>query len=194
MRRVLGAALAAVLLLVLLGSLVPGSGSAPGPLPPGLQDPGNALPVPSSSSGPGNTSGGGNGSFTFAVTFLSEGLPSGTSWAVELNGTTLSSTTGSITFPAVPAGVVAFRVTASGGYTPVPAQGTVEVPTYLRVDIGFSAPSGDGSFLGGLGVPPLEVELLLGIGVGGLGAILALEWLARRPRRPSAAPVSADSG
>ncbi len=63
---------------------------------------------------------------TYDVTFTASGLPAGTSWAVTLGGSTLSSTTASITF-SEPDGVYAYSVAPVSGYDANPGTGTVTV-------------------------------------------------------------------
>jgi YVTN family beta-propeller protein len=65
---------------------------------------------------------------THQVTFSESGLPSRTSWSVTLNGSTLTSTTGTINF-SEPSGAYSFTVGAVAGYAPHPASGTLTVGT-----------------------------------------------------------------
>ena len=62
----------------------------------------------------------------FQVTFTESGLPSGTSWSVDLNGTTQSATGATITFH-VTNGTYSFTVPTVGSYRPTMASGTVPV-------------------------------------------------------------------
>lgn len=62
----------------------------------------------------------------YTVTFTESGLPSGTSWSVTLNGTTLPSTTTSVVFSEFN-GTYHYTVGAVTGYTPSPASGNVTV-------------------------------------------------------------------
>ncbi len=70
----------------------------------------------------------------YNVTFNESGLPASTTWAVTLNGTTLTSALTSIVF-AEPAGNYTFSVPSAGGYSPTPSSGTLPVgaPTYVTV-------------------------------------------------------------
>jgi hypothetical protein len=64
---------------------------------------------------------------TYTYTFTESGLPTGTSWSVNLAGTTLSTTTSAITFTGLAAGQYSYSVTALSGYTVYPSQGTITV-------------------------------------------------------------------
>ncbi len=64
---------------------------------------------------------------TYSFVFSESGLPSGTSWSVNLAGTTLSSTTGSITFSGLVATSYSYSVAAVSGYSASPASGTITV-------------------------------------------------------------------
>jgi hypothetical protein len=63
---------------------------------------------------------------THSVTFTESGLTSGTSWSVTLAGSTLSSTTNTITFSKVD-GSYSYTVNTVSGYTVSPSSGTVTV-------------------------------------------------------------------
>jgi hypothetical protein len=62
---------------------------------------------------------------TYAVTFTESGLAAGWSWSVTLGGTTMSSTTNTISFSEMN-GAYAYTVTSSG-YTATPGSGTITV-------------------------------------------------------------------
>ena len=62
----------------------------------------------------------------YTVTFTEAGLPSGTSWSVTLNGTTLSSTTTAIVFTEAN-GTYPYTVGSVTGYTATPASGSIGV-------------------------------------------------------------------
>jgi len=64
---------------------------------------------------------------TYNVAFVESGLPSGTSWSVTFNGSTLSSGTATISFPGVPNGTYSFTVAARTGYTIAPSSGSITV-------------------------------------------------------------------
>ncbi len=63
----------------------------------------------------------------FPVTFEETGLPTGTSWSVDLNGTTESSTTPSIVFDEANATDLPYEVSAIPGYTLPDFSGTLNV-------------------------------------------------------------------
>jgi YVTN family beta-propeller protein len=62
----------------------------------------------------------------YAVTFTETGLPSSTNWSVTLNGTTHTSSTGSIPFTE-PNGSYDFSVGLAAGYGPKPSNGSLTV-------------------------------------------------------------------
>ena len=63
---------------------------------------------------------------TYTVTFTETGLPSGTSWSVTLNGTSESSTSGTITF-SLPNGTYSYTVSSVSGYSVSPSSGSITV-------------------------------------------------------------------
>ena len=62
----------------------------------------------------------------YTVSFSETGLPSGTSWSVTFNGTTLSSTTNTITFTAA-SGTYSYSIGSLSGYTVSPSSGSTTV-------------------------------------------------------------------
>ncbi|MGB9815935.1 MAG: hypothetical protein ACPLVI_08435, partial [Thermoplasmata archaeon] len=62
----------------------------------------------------------------YSVIFTEIGLPAGATWSVTLNGTTLSSTNGSITFHE-PNGTYSFSIGSISGYTSFPSSGSITV-------------------------------------------------------------------
>ncbi len=62
----------------------------------------------------------------YTITFKESGLPSGTSWSVNLNGTTLSSTTNTIIF-SMPNGTYSYTVSSVSGYTLSPSSGSINI-------------------------------------------------------------------
>jgi len=62
----------------------------------------------------------------YTITLTESGLPSGTSWSVTLNGSTLSSTTNTIIFTE-PNGTYSFSIGYITGYSVSPSSGTVTV-------------------------------------------------------------------
>jgi|GEM_PF-753196 len=78
---------------------------------------------------------------TFALKFTETGLPAGTSWSVTVNGTTVSSTSTSITMK-LPSGTYSYSV-AAHGFVAKPASGTVKIGTTSRtLAITFSTSTG----------------------------------------------------
>jgi len=74
----------------------------------------------------------------YYTTFNETGLPAGTAWYVDLNGTALRSTSSSVTFM-VPNGTYAFTAGKVSPYTAYPASGTVTVNgTAQYVNITYS--------------------------------------------------------
>ncbi len=75
----------------------------------------------------------------YAVTFTETGLPSGTSWSVTLNGSTLSSTSTSIVFTESN-GAYPYTIPIASGYTPSPSSGSVTVDNAaVAVPVTFTA-------------------------------------------------------
>ena len=62
----------------------------------------------------------------YTVLFSETGLPSGTSWSVTFNGSTLSSTTNTITFTAA-SGTYSYSIGSLSGYTVSPSSGSTTV-------------------------------------------------------------------
>lgn len=62
----------------------------------------------------------------YAVSFAETGLPAGSRWDVDLNGTTGASTTPAIAF-ALPNGTYSFQVIPPAGYQAVPSAGSVTI-------------------------------------------------------------------
>jgi outer membrane protein assembly factor BamB len=74
----------------------------------------------------------------YNVTFQESGLPSGTTWGITLNHTTMNSTTSTVVF-AVPNGLYGYQVLTVAGYAPSPPNGTLTVSgTNLTESIAFS--------------------------------------------------------
>jgi hypothetical protein len=63
---------------------------------------------------------------TYRVTFIQEGLPSGTLWSVTLNGNNENSTTDTITFR-VTNGTFLFNISQINGFTASPSSGSITV-------------------------------------------------------------------
>ncbi|GGI80591.1 hypothetical protein GCM10007112_16760 [Vulcanisaeta souniana JCM 11219] len=74
---------------------------------------------------------------TYNVTFTESGLPNGTPWSATLNGTTKTSTTGSINFTVTP-GPYTYQVGLVNGYTASPGSGSITVGGNETVPITFT--------------------------------------------------------
>ncbi|MGI0071434.1 MAG: ABC transporter permease [Thermoplasmata archaeon] len=83
------------------------------------------------------------------ATFTESGLPAGTTWSVDVAGTTLSSTTPYVNFSLASGPEYAYSVGNVTGYTAKPASGTVELSGSAgSVDINFVATPGSASSTG----------------------------------------------
>lgn len=141
-----------------------------------------AGPLPESATGPGptNNSSHGPSTFAFTVSFIAEGLPGGTTWGVILNGTTESGSTDEITFGSVSEGTMTYQILSPGDFAASPSSGYLQVTSPERVAVAFTGGNPPPpAFL----VPPLELELLVGIGTAGILAVVGLELVERRRRR-----------
>jgi len=74
---------------------------------------------------------------TYTLTFTEQGLPSGTTWSVTVNGTTKSSSSNSIVF-ALPYGYYHYSVSSVSGYTPSPMTGSITLSSNATINITFS--------------------------------------------------------
>ena len=120
----------------------------------------------------------------YTVTFTENGLASGTSWSVTLNGSTQSSTAATITFSEVNGGY-SFTVGSVSGYSVNPTTGTVRVDgssTGQAVTFTSSAPSNSKS-TGFLGLPGDDGYIVIGV-VAAAAVVAAL--LLRKHRRGKA--------
>lgn len=107
---------------------------------------------------------------TYTVAFTETGLPSGTTWAVTLNGTTQSASTGSMVFTE-PGGTYAYTIGSVPGYTVSPPSGSVTVAGRSQnVAVAFTASSSGGSSSGFLGLSGNTGYYV----VGGIGAALGV--------------------
>ncbi len=78
-------------------------------------------------------------STTYNVTFASSGLPNGTTWSVNVSGTTKNASTNQIVF-FLANGSYTFHVLVVTGYTSTPSSGDVKVKgAATKVDVKFSA-------------------------------------------------------
>ncbi|MGI0052841.1 MAG: hypothetical protein ACREC5_04050 [Thermoplasmata archaeon] len=140
-------------------------------------------PLATTGPGQGNNSSGPPG-ITYSVSFFASGLPGGTTWGVLLNGTSMSSRSNEITFPAVTTGRAAYTILTPGDYSAQPASGQITVSGAERVAIVFSG----GPPVSTSPIQPVELELI-GI-IGGLGAlaVVLLELRERRRLRRESTP------
>ena len=77
---------------------------------------------------------------TYPVTFPEGGLPSGTSWSVQVNGTSVSATAPSPVAFQLPNGTYAFQVASVDGYSATPRSGRVVVSgASVTTSIAFGA-------------------------------------------------------
>jgi DNA-binding beta-propeller fold protein YncE len=127
----------------------------------------------------------------YVVAFAEALLPSGMSWSVTLNGTTLTSTSPTIDF-IEPNATYAFTVGAVGSYTPDPGSGSVTVNgSSVSRSISFTHPSPPASNRTGpatfLGLPAIDGYIVLvGILVGAIVLGVVSGLVLRRKRVPSA--------
>jgi YVTN family beta-propeller protein len=81
----------------------------------------------------------------YTATFSESGLPNGTSWSVDLNGSTEVSTSSSIVFVVVN-GTESFTVGSVTGFTPTPASGDIDIEgNFPMTSIQFVASSPTGA-------------------------------------------------
>ncbi|MHB8352064.1 MAG: hypothetical protein ACYDFT_05165 [Thermoplasmata archaeon] len=141
------------------------------------------LPRSATGPGPGNNSTHNPPGFSYTVNFLANGLPGGTQWGVILNGSTESSTSGEITFAAVPTGSVSYQILSPGDFAAQPSSGHLVVSGPAQVAVEFTGGSPPPP---ALAIPALELELLAGIGSAGILAVVVLELAERRRLRKQA--------
>lgn|GEM_PF-3763675 len=78
----------------------------------------------------------------YSITFVETGLPSGTSWSVSMNLTTLSSTTNKIAFELPNYTAYGYTVSPPQGYTALPSSGSVPLEGINQtIDITFTSES-----------------------------------------------------
>ena len=120
---------------------------------------------------------------TYSVTFTKTGLPTGTSWSVTLNGSTKSSTTGTITFQE-PNGSYAFTVGSVSGYTASPSSSSVKVTgAAVSQSISFTSSTSKGKTnqtTGILGLPGYDGYILVGVIVAAAAAGAVILLLRKR--------------
>ncbi|MCI4368615.1 MAG: hypothetical protein L3K09_03525 [Thermoplasmata archaeon] len=129
---------------------------------------------------------------SYDLTFVESGLPSGTSWSVTVDGTTVIGS-GSTLGVQVHAGAHAFQVGTVTGFSSVPYSGVAEVNSSSEiVPVAFSSVGGPGSGPGASGGTP-DVALLTGtvIAAAAVGAVLGVALTMKfGGRRPPASPPS----
>ncbi|WP_246263764.1 CARDB domain-containing protein [Metallosphaera tengchongensis] len=76
----------------------------------------------------------------FNVTFVEQGLPSGTSWSVNFNGTVKNSTSNEITFSVQGPSYLHYSIPDVGKLIPTPSSGYVFVNSSTTVNVSFSPP------------------------------------------------------
>ena len=123
----------------------------------------------------------------YAVTFTETGLPSGTSWPVTLNGSTVRPTTTTITF-AESNGTYSFTVGSVSGYTSSPSSGSVKVngePANQSVTFSKSKRT-----TGFLGLPSYDGYILIVVIVVVVAVIAGVMLMRKRapPKRASTSP------
>jgi len=118
----------------------------------------------------------------YTVTFVESGLPSGTRWSVAVNGTTVFSTTSSVTL-AEPNGSYSFTVGSVAGYASNVSAGTLKVHGLpVSQPISFKSP-GSATVLG---LPAAEGYAVLGGIVAAV--VVGVAVVARLHRRREAPP------
>lgn len=128
----------------------------------------------------------------YTVTFSETGLPSGTTWSVTLQGSTMSSSTSSIQF-LEPNGTYAYTVGSVAGWVATPASGHPVVggaPVSVSVTFAASPPPPGASFLG---LPGNDGYYAL-VGIAAALAIGGIVVLSRRRRGPSAETPATPAG
>jgi hypothetical protein len=117
------------------------------------------------------------------VTFIENGLPTGTTWSITVNGTTSSSASEGIV-RVLPNGTYPYVVGNVSGYSAFPSTGVVIMKgSSVGVTINFT-PTASPVAPTLLGLPSEVTYVVLGaaVGVGALGVAL-LEWRGRRRKR-----------
>jgi len=114
------------------------------------------------------------------LTVHESGLPDGTNWSATVGGTTLFSTTRTISFPE-PNGTFSFSVARQGNLSANPSSGTVMV-SGGRQWLNVTFAKGGASVSGFLGVPG-ETGYFVLIGIGALAALLIAAVVVVRRRR-----------
>mgnify|MGYP001772731565 CR=1 FL=1 len=115
---------------------------------------------------------------TYHVTFVEYGLPNGTWWSVDLNGTTRWSNTSSITFN-VTSGVYYYTVSPVDGYVPSPSSGTIVVTSQnVTVYVNFTSTSITVNVFNVNGKPASTVPgVVYGVLVNSSGAQVGVQYM-----------------
>jgi YVTN family beta-propeller protein len=129
----------------------------------------------------------------FAIVFTESGLPPTTVWTMVLGGVSRSSPNSSIQFNE-PNGSFAFSVGGLTAFRPSPPNGTLDVAgRSVQLEINFTGSGTGDSALGSW----LSVDLLAGIVVAGILAVVGVAVLLRRRRQPPESgelPPASDEG
>jgi hypothetical protein len=113
----------------------------------------------------------------YNLTFVETGLPTGTSWSVMVNGTALSSPSGTI-LSQMPNGTFTFVVSQVSGYNVTPSSGRVTIDGNATVvSVQFTSNPSSGGILGIGGVTGY---IVLGLVIGIAAVVAALWYIALR--------------
>ncbi len=117
----------------------------------------------------------------YNVTFTETGLPSGKSWSVTLNGSTVTSTTSTITFTE-PNGTYSYSIGSVSGYTVSKSTGPVTVNgNNITVSITFSSTSSSPpAKQPSSGISSTELYAIIGAVVAVAAIAIAILFLVRR--------------
>ncbi len=119
---------------------------------------------------------------TYAVTFTESGLPAGRSWTVTFDGYAYSSTTATVTVPAVPNGTYVYLL-HSNGYVAASASGT------LTVDGPGGGATSQWTVFPATSAPAFTLlDLLVVLVVVIVIVVVVVALLTRRSRRPAQIP------
>ncbi len=137
----------------------------------------------------------------YAVTFIETGLRAGTAWTVVMNGTSLNSTTASVTFQKAN-GSYGFTIELVNGYTVRPSSGIVTVKgVAIHQSIAFTNTSSKGpasATPGFLGLPGYDGYLVILALVAVVAMVAAVVYFRSRhgpaPRDTPSSPPKGDPG
>ena len=102
---------------------------------------------------------------TYVVTFIETGLPSGTSWSVTFNGTTLSSTTNTISFTAAN-GTYSYSIGSISDYKVSPSSGSITVNgknVSQSITFTSSSPPPPSKLSSPSGISSTELYIIIGV-------------------------------